>query len=220
MDISEFWTICSTNGIVLEKEQIKAIERYANELLYWNKKVNLISRKDEDAILSRHILHSLTILKYIDLQYKARCIDIGTGGGLPGIPIKIARPDITMFLNDSIKKKVKITDMLANHTGYKNFKVLNVRAENLQLNENLTNTYDFVFSRAVAKTIEILEWSDKILKKDGKVILLKGGNLNEEINIAKNKFPKYQFLVQDIDFIGADWFKNNAKKIIICEKND
>ncbi|MGB9912782.1 MAG: 16S rRNA (guanine(527)-N(7))-methyltransferase RsmG, partial [Candidatus Kapaibacteriota bacterium] len=117
MELTEFWTILSANGIILEVEQLKQIERFVKELTYWNDKINLISRKDIDNILENHILHSLSILKYVEIPQKANTLDVGTGGGLPGIPLKIARPDINMILIDSIAKKIKITDMLAKHTG-------------------------------------------------------------------------------------------------------
>ena len=96
----DFWTTCSANDIVLEKEQVDALKRYHDELIYWNAKVNMISRKDEDNVWDRHILHSLAILKYVTIRPKARVLDVGTGGGLPGIPIKIARPDLKMLLVD------------------------------------------------------------------------------------------------------------------------
>ena len=132
MELSEFWTLCSSNGIVLEKKQLDMFTRFIEELLYWNQKVNLISRKDEENIVVNHIIHSLSSLKYIELPAKARCLDVGTGGGLPGIPITIAKPTIHMLLVDSIAKKAKIADMLAKHTGVRTIGAKTARAEELQ----------------------------------------------------------------------------------------
>ncbi|MBK6760935.1 MAG: class I SAM-dependent methyltransferase [Ignavibacteria bacterium] len=112
----DFWTTCSANNIVIDKAQVDALKRYHDELLYWNKKVNMISRKDEENVWERHILHSLTLMKYVTFPQKARVLDVGTGGGLPGLPIKIARPDLKMLLVDSIRKKTSMTDMFAQHT--------------------------------------------------------------------------------------------------------
>lgn len=216
MDLIKLWTICSSNGIMLEKKQMDDLERFANDLVYWNKKVNLISRKDEEEIFSKHILHSLSILKYVDIKDKAKCLDIGTGGGFPGIPLKIAKPMIYMLLIDSIGKKIKITKMLAQHTGQRNINAKTIRAEELSTQKEYNRNFDFVFARAVTRTSKILRWSEKILKKDGKIILLKGGNLNKEIDMAIEEFPKLQIEEKQIDMLGAPWFKEDEKKILIC----
>ena len=150
MDIVEFWTICSANGIVLSKEQIRQIERYRDELVYWNEKVNLISRKDVENVLENHILHSLSVLKYVNLPLKSRCLDLGTGGGLPGIPVSIANPEARMLLVDSIGKKIKITDMLAKHTGNKYIKAMNARVEDLANKKEYNSYFDFVFAGEIS----------------------------------------------------------------------
>ena len=216
MDLIKLWTICSSNGIILDKKQIDDLERFANDLIYWNKKVNLISRKDESEILAKHILHSLSILKYLRIKDKAKCLDIGTGGGFPGIPLKIAKPKINMLLIDSIAKKIKITSMFAQHTGQRNIVAKTMRAEELALQKEYNNYFDFVFARAVTKTNKIVRWSEKILKNKGKIVLLKGGDLNKEIAQAKEEFPKLQIEEIQINLLGADWFKEDEKKILIC----
>ncbi len=216
MDWLEFWTICSANGIVMEKEQIEDIKRYASELLIWNNKVNLISRKDEDNIPIRHILHSLSVIKYNNIPLKSYCLDIGTGGGLPGIPISIARPDLHVTLVDSISKKMKITKMLASHTGRKKLYTVCSRAEDLVSEKSHRYHYDFVFSRAVKRMERVLAWVKPLLKKNGKVIFYKGGELSEEIDEATKIFPKLFVEVKDIDIIGIDWFKNEEKKLVVC----
>jgi len=156
MDLTEFWTIASGNGIVLDKEQLERIERFAKELVYWNKQVNLISRKDEENVLENHILHSISLLKYLEIPPKSRCLDIGTGGGLPGIPIAIATGNISMLLIDSIAKKIKITNMLAKHTGLRNIEAICMRVENLAQNDKYLEHFDFVFARAVTKISDLL----------------------------------------------------------------
>lgn len=218
MELSEFWTICSANSIVLSKKQLENIKRYAEELVLWNKKVNLISRKDEENIIEKHILHSLSILKMIDLKNKAKCLDIGTGGGLPGIPVKIAREDISMLLIDSIAKKIKITQMLALHTGLRNISAKTIRAEDLANDSQYISKFDCIMSRAVSKIEVMLDYGKPLLKKDGQIALLKGGNLDYELNLAKKKHKDFEFKIADIDFLGVDSFKKDEKKIVVCKQ--
>jgi 16S rRNA (guanine527-N7)-methyltransferase len=216
MDLAKFWTICSSNNVVLSLEQLKSLERYYNELKYWNSKVNLISRKDEDNILERHILHSLAIVKYVDFAPKSKVIDVGTGGGLPGIPVKIACPEIDILLVDSINKKVKIAQMLAKHTGLRKIEAKWTRVEDLGNEPEYRNKFHFVISRAVAKVELIVEWTDRIAKREAGIILLKGGDLSEEIASAKQKYPSLKFKEIQIDMIGVPFFKEEGKKLLIC----
>lgn len=216
MDLVKFWTICSTNSIVLSKEQLKIIERYANELKYWNSKVNLISRKDEENIFERHILHSLSILKYVDFPPKSKVLDVGTGGGLPGIPVKIANPEIDMLLVDSISKKIKMTKMFAQHTGLRKIEAICTRAEDLAKDNNYIKRYDFIISRAVAKIELIIDWTKFLAKDKAKFILLKGGDLSEEINSAKIIYPKLKIEEIEINLLGEPYFLNENKKLLIC----
>ena len=213
----EFWTICSANGIVLDKKQMDQIERYAGELIYWNSKVNMISRKDEENVMSYHILHSLSILKYADIPHRSLCLDIGSGGGLPGIPVSIARPDLRMLLIDSIAKKVKMAEMFASHTGNKSLKAIRARAEELHRDKEYGKRYDYIFSRSVAKVEKILEWSQSIRKKDTVFIMLKGGDLSDEIHSAKERFKNLDVKEHLISLIGYDKFEKEEKKILICK---
>ncbi len=217
MDYLELWTLCSANGIVLSKEQIETIKRYVNELLYWNEKVNLISRKDYEQILQKHILHSLALLKYYDIPHKARVLDVGTGAGLPGIPIKIARPDIFITLIDSINKKMKIVDMFAKHTGERNIDVYTTRAEELYKIKGMDKHFDLVVTRAVASISNIIAWVKKVRKPNADIVLYKGGNIEEEIEQAKIENNDMTINVIDIDFIGIEDFKKNEKKLVICK---
>jgi len=212
----KFWTICSTNSIVLSLEQIKTIERYYNELIYWNSKVNMISRKDEDNILERHILHSLALVKYFDFPAKSKVLDIGTGGGFPGIPLKIACPEIDLLMVDSINKKIKMTKMFAQHTNLRKIEALWARAEQLAQDPQYRGRFDFVVSRAVAKTELIIEWSEYLIKRKTKILLLKGGDLSEEINAAKSKYNGLKIEEIPIDMLGVPYFKEEDKKILVC----
>lgn len=218
MDFVELWTICSVNGIVLDKEQIRKLERYTQELLYWNSKVNLISRKDENYFLEHHLLHSLSVLKYIKFEPKSFCIDVGTGGGLPGIPLAIACPHTNFFLVDSINKKVKITSILAKHTESNRLQVLCSRVEDLATNKQYQYKFDYVITRAVGNLESIMIKTIQIVKPSTKFIFLKGGNLKREIEEAQIKFKDYRFDEINIEFVAYEWFKNENKKIIIVQK--
>ena len=213
MDAEKFWNICSANNIILDPEQMKLFNSFHDNLKEQNQKVNLISRKDENNIWSNHILHSLTILKYTDICLKANCLDIGTGGGLPGIPLKIARNDISMTLADSIAKKVKITEELANDTGLKHLTAIRTRVEEI----SKENKFDLIVARAVSKLEKILSWSRKLAKRNTKWVLLKGGDLSEEIEAARQKYPKLKITERLIELKDYDHFANEDKKIIVCE---
>ena len=216
MDLIQFWTILSANGIVLDEKQRERIVRFADELLHWNSKINLISRKDEDMILESHILHSLSILKYVDLDKKYECMDIGTGGGLPGIPLGIAAPKINMLLVDSIKKKVTTTRMLAQHTGLKNFKARTARVEVIAAEKEHQKKYDFIFARGVARLNKIQGWVSPLIKPTGKIVLLKGGDLDDEIKEATNNNKSLIVEQHDLELLAYPDFAIENKKILIC----
>lgn len=217
LELTEFWTILSSNGIILEPEQLRSIERYAEELKYWNKLINLISRKDIDNILENHILHSISVLKFVNIQNKSKCLDVGTGGGLPGIPLKIVRPDLKMILLDSIAKKVKVTQMLASHTGLKGIEVFCSRAEDLAKDPKYMSTFDFIFARSVAKIATFLTWVHPLLKPNGRIVFFKGGDLGKEIQQAKKIFSNLKLQEVLIHLVGYDKFEKEEKKIVICQ---
>ncbi len=214
----EFWTACSSNGIVLEKAQVDTLERYHDELLYWNQRVNMISRKDESNVWDRHILHSLTILKYIDIKEKARVLDVGTGGGLPGIPLKVARPDIKITMVDSIKKKATMAEMFGSHTGLKDITVFGARTEDLAQQKVYRASFDVVVSRAVARTGLVLSWVTELVKPTTVCAFLKGGDLSEEIAEAEQIHPSWTITEHAIRVFGQPWFEENEKKVVVCRQ--
>lgn len=216
MDPLEFWTICNANGILLSREQVSTFERFHNELLYWNERVNLISRKDMDNIWVRHFMHSLSIVKFPLLQEKAQCLDIGCGGGFPGIPVGIARPDLSISMVDSIAKKMKLTSMFAEHTGQRNFKAYTSRMEDLTQDKKHIAHYDHIIARAVAPISSLINWTKPLLKRGGTYVLLKGGDLTAEKQDALQAFPNLKIEELNIHWKGVDWFTQEEKKIIIC----
>lgn len=149
---------------------------------YWNERINVISRKDLDALHEKHILHSLALAKFMDFPAGCRILDVGTGGGFPGIPLAILYPEIHFTLIDSIGKKIKVVDEIAQSLGLTNVTALNGRAE------TLSDQYHFIVSRAVAAMPKLVEWVRPLLAKKplgnqaNGLIVLKGGDLDEELS--------------------------------------
>jgi 16S rRNA (guanine527-N7)-methyltransferase len=169
----------------------------ALEILYkkWNKKINVISRKDIDSLYEKHVLHSLSIAAVFDFPNGTEIIDIGTGGGFPGIPLAIFFPHVQFHLVDSIAKKIKVVEEIARSVQLKNITTEHIRAEEIKQKK-----FDFVVSRAVAPLKDLWMWSKPLLKVSeynlqatGKLIpgliCLKGGDLTQEISESKIK-PK------------------------------
>lgn len=167
------------------------IEKFKNmPILYedWNSKINVISRKDINFFYERHLLHSLGIAKVVQFLPNAKILDVGTGGGFPGIPLAILFPQTHFFLIDSIGKKIKVVEEVTAALELKNISVSKIRAENF--NEKV----DFVVSRAVTKMDVFVPWVKKNIRSTHKhsikngILYLKGGDLTQELF----KFPKAQ----------------------------
>jgi 16S rRNA (guanine527-N7)-methyltransferase len=171
--------------IGLEQQQkIQALLELFPEI---NQRVNLISRKDIDALFEKHVLHSLSIAKFINFADQSLVMDLGTGGGFPGIPMAIMFPKVQFHLVDSIQKKINCVEEIKQALELKNVKTLCSRAEKMH------GPYDFVLSRAVAPVKELLNWTRTSVRKGSQSskpngwIFLKGGNLTEEMIEAKVK---------------------------------
>jgi 16S rRNA (guanine527-N7)-methyltransferase len=164
----------------------KQLQQFAAlEPLYrdWNEKINVISRKDIDSLYLKHVLHSLAIATVIDFKPGTQIIDIGTGGGFPGVPLAIFFPEVQFHLVDSIGKKLKIIEAVKEAIGLTNITTQHTRAEEIR-----NRQFDFVVSRAVAPLKELWDWGKPLIKKGDKqelpngLICLKGGDLTQEIH--------------------------------------
>ena len=165
---------------------------------HWNAQINVVSRKDVGSLYLHHVLHSLGIAQFTNFVPSTRILDVGTGGGFPGIPLAILFPEVHFHLVDSIGKKIKVVREVAAGIGLENVEADHIRAEQLDGN------YDFVVSRAVTRLVDFYPWvRDKFLKKDKNaiqngILYLKGGDLQEEIKEARLKAEIYNL---------SDYFK-------------
>lgn len=165
----------------LTDAQIDQLDAIAQTVWDWNQRINVISRKDPEVML-RHVLHSLGIAKLMRFEPGSCVLDVGTGGGFPGLPLAVLHPETEFVLCDSIGKKIKVVQAAAKAAGLNNVNALHARAEDVD------GTYDFVVSRAVTRMAGFLSWLDGKIAQDSKhdlpngVLYLKGGDLAEELS--------------------------------------
>ena len=184
----------------LSIKQLEQFEQLGSLYPHWNEQINVISRKDIDSLYLKHILHSLSIAKFTNFKSGTSVLDIGTGGGFPGIPLAILYPECHFTLVDSVGKKIKVVNEISKAIGLQNVEAIHGRAEKVK------DQYDFIVSRAVTSLDQFKYWikgkSKKIHKnyiKNG-VIYLKGGDLTEEIKksgIACKVFPINKYFEED-----------------------
>lgn len=192
----------------LSELQYKQLEQLKEAYTFWNAQINVISRKDIDNFFERHVLHSLAIYKYMPFTKGSKILDVGTGGGFPGIPLAIVHPECQFHLVDSIGKKIKVVEEVVNEIGLTNVTFEQIRAE--QIND----TYDFVVSRAVTRMKPFLGWTQKKVHKNQNnqypngVLALKGGDLFEELKEVK----KHYRLADISTYYREDFFE--TKKVV------
>lgn len=188
----------------LQKEQFEKLDFLYHD---WNAKINVISRKDIDELYTKHILHSLGIAKIITFEPGTSILDVGTGGGFPGIPLAILFPETRFYLIDVIAKKIKVVQAVADALELKNVKAEQKRAELVK------GDFDFIVSRAVTNMPDFVSWVKDKTKKNNKhelkngILYLKGGDLTEELK----DFPKAT------EYKLADFFENEffeTKKVV------
>ena len=203
----------------IKPEQLAAFERLNKIFPDKNNAVNMISRKDIENFEERHILHSLAIAKYIDFKSQTKILDVGTGGGFPGIPLAIMFPDCQFHLVDSIGKKINMVNEIIVDLELENVTATHARVESLKLQ------VDFVVSRAVAPILDIYRWTHKHIitdnynDKPNGYLLLKGGNLipekNEFYAATARKFKAYEI---PLDIYFQEEFFETKKLIAIAKK--
>lgn len=199
--VSKYFTELSSK----QRAQISELERLYND---WNLKINVVSRKDIEQIYLRHVLHSMCIAKFISFKANSNVIDVGTGGGFPGIPLAILFPEVNFTLVDSIGKKLKVVEEVVSGLNLSNVKTVHSRAEDLT-----SGQFDFVVSRAVAYMPTFVHWTQHLLSKKNRhqiangILYLKGGDLEEELS----SYPKSQ-IYNLTDWIPEEEFQ--TKKLV------
>ncbi len=240
MEKGSLWlrTILDANGLSIDDSQCDLLERYCGLLLEWNKKVNLISRRSEGTIWEEQILHSISFLTRVQLKNTATVIDLGTGGGLPGIPLRVLMPGFSMTLLDSIKKKIDAVQSIIQTLEMKNIKAVCSRAEDLNRGTIKRTFYDYVICRSVGKLEQIWENGCPLLQsiastdapknihtqshivqrafiKPGVILALKGGDIQEEIKVLERRNKKIAITVLDISLNTSERLANPDKKVVI-----
>jgi len=179
----------------LTPRQKEQFEQLAPLYTLWNEQINVISRKDIDQLYERHVLHSLAIYRFLPFQAGSRILDIGTGGGFPGIPLAIMQPDVEFVLADSIGKKIKVVNEVVSALGLTNVTGVHQRAEQVE------GKFDFGVSRAVAPLPDLIRWCRPLIAKKHRnalpngLMALKGGDLRDEIKLSQGKVEVHS--VQD-----------------------
>ena len=191
----------------LSEKQLDQFSKLEEVYKEWNAQINVVSRKDIDELYLRHVLHSLGIVKVQKFKPGSSVLDVGTGGGFPGIPLAIMFPETKFLLVDSIGKKLKVVKAVADELDLKNVTILHDRVENVK------EKFDFIVSRAVTNMPDFVGWVRKRIKKDSVhdrkngILYLKGGDLTEELKDYKNVQ-----LFDLPDFFEEDFFE--TKKVV------
>lgn len=236
-DFLEIQRICRQNAFSIDSDQIMQMVSYVEMLVEWNRKINLVSRRDVGNIWFSHILHSIAPWFFLEPPHQAKIVDLGTGGGLPGIPLAIVRPDIHLVLLDSIRKKTAAVEDMVKRLGLSDVEVLTGRAEDLARKGQPSRTFDIVLARAVAPLVDLVHWSLPLLRREeGKgrpagvaaarpgnrfllrvpcLVALKGGDLDTEILRARQQVPASAVETLDLVFDGSDRLGLVDKKVVV-----
>lgn len=223
------------NGLAITDIQLLSLAGYAELLRGWNQKLNLLSRNDEESIWTTHIPLSLAFLFKINFPKGRRVLDLGTGGGLPGIPMAIVLPDVSFVLLDSIQKKiVAVQDMVAS-LQLRNVSTVCSRAEDLNKKPGYHYSFDAVIARSVSGLENLVSWGMPFLKRQTglgfqalnseqklpldspALITMKGGEIETEIARTTRRFPNVHIRSLDLLFKGDETLQNAEKKLIIVE---
>ena len=226
-------SICQKNRFDLSDEQVDLLRKYVGQLLEWNKKLNLISRKDEDNVWIRHLLTSIALLFRFEFRQGSAIIDIGTGGGLPGIPLAILSKNVNMALLDSTQKKIRAVTEIVSALKLERVKTYSGRAEELNRLPKFHRSFDYVLARGVGSISQMIEWTAPFLKrrtssdtddsrdratlKRGSIVLWKGGDLTRELEQVQTKDKPAGMSSYPLTIDGIDPSELFEKKIVVIQ---
>ncbi|MBI2619105.1 MAG: 16S rRNA (guanine(527)-N(7))-methyltransferase RsmG [Ignavibacteriales bacterium] len=234
----EIWirTVFLRNSLSCSDDQLRQLGRYVSLLLKWNREINLISRRDEENVWGSHVLHSLSLLFKYAVPDGARILDLGTGGGLPGIPLKILLPTVSMMMVDSTKKKVDAVKSMIMELQLSQAEATWGRAEALGRETEHTGSFDYVLARGVAPLHELVHLSVPFLKLRSEgldeeppparkkkliprksLVAYKGGPVEEEIGKIEESKLVRAVHVSDLAFQGSERMMLAEKKLIVVE---
>lgn len=214
-ELSILHALCKEHAIELDSSKLEKLVLYGNLLEEWNLKVNLISRKEDSPVIIRHIFHSLLISSYHSFRKGEKVLDLGTGGGLPGIPLSIAFPDTQFLLVDATGKKIAACQAMIKDLGITNAIAMHTRVEELK-----GVIFDTVLSRQVAPLEQLCAYSARLLKPKGTLICLKGGNLEKEISKAIESREKNNGLPLSVELFPISTVSTvfSEKQIVIARR--
>lgn len=204
-------------NITYNEETIEKYRKYMDGIIEWNEKINLTSITDRDEFIVKHYIDSIMCVPCKEFQNAKKIIDVGTGGGFPGIPLAIAAPDKEFVLMDSLNKRIKIINMLCAEIGINNVTAIHARAEELARNKNYRESYDLCVSRAVANLSTLSEYCLPFIKKGGYFLSYKGPDSKKEIIDARNAINILGGKIQRDEKATLENF-NLEHKIIYIEK--
>lgn len=209
-----FWS----NDLSPEEYQIERLVNYANLLVQKNEEVNLISRKDEEKVIENHIFHCAFSNQYIP-EKVTRFLDIGTGGGLPGIPFGIMRPLMRGVLVDSIGKKVAAVDEFIKKLKLGTITAVNARVESPEFIEKYKDSFDLIITRATVPLTVVLRYSLPLIKNKAYAVALKGGNLEDEILVAETKWKAHikKLTIFELAYKPSNLRNAKDKKLVLIE---
>lgn len=214
MNIEEFKKKFIDNKIDINDKQIENFYNYMIGIIDWNTKINLTAITEENMFIVKHFIDSLTIDKYV--KSAKSLIDIGTGAGFPGIPLKIMNENMKVTLIDSVNKKLNVIRDLSSKMDLKNLEIIHTRAEDLAQNKEYRETYDIATTRAVSNISTIVEYMLPFVKLNGLAICMKGPNFKEELEEAKYAIDILGGKIENIESLNVG--EELERNIIIIRK--